>query len=82
MISRKKNFTVFLISRNFTFFDFTKFFLFFRDDSSSGDEDLDDEGIQRRRELMRQKALARAQIGMGQEEVMAKEDEKSVSEGM
>ena len=31
---------------------------------------------------MRQKALARAQIGMGQEEVMAKEDEKSASEGM
>ena len=55
--------------------------MFFRDDSSSGDEDLDDEGIQRRRELMRQKALARAQIGMGQEEVMAKEDEKSASEG-
>ena len=63
------------------FFDFTKFFSY-RDDSSSGDEDLDDEGIQRRRELMRQKALARAQIGMGQEEVMAKEDEKSASEGM
>ena len=38
-------------------------------DSSSGEEDLDDEGIQRRRELMRQRALARAQIGMGQEEV-------------
>ena len=60
-----------MISRNFC-----------RDDSSSGDEDLDDEGIQRRRELMRQKALARAQIGMGQEEVMAKEDEKSASEGI
>ena len=48
--------------------------------SSSGEEDLDDDGIQRRRELMRQRALARAQIGMGQEEVMAKEDEKAVSE--
>ena len=42
-----------------------------RDDSSSGEEDLDDEGIQRRRELMRQRAMARAQIGMGQEEVKA-----------
>jgi microfibrillar-associated protein 1 len=29
---------------------------------------------------MRQRALTRAQIGMGQEEVMAKEDEKSASE--
>ena len=29
---------------------------------------------------MRQRALARAQIGMGQEEVMAKEDEKPASE--
>merc|ERR1711953_1214928 len=48
--------------------------------SSSGEEDLDDDGIQRRRELMRQRALARAQIGMGQEEVMAKEEEKAVSE--
>ena len=48
--------------------------------SSSGEEDLDDDGIQRRRELMRQRAMARAQIGMGQEEVMAKEDEKPVSE--
>ena len=72
-----------MISRNFfpKNFGFTNFFSY-RDDSSSGDEDLDDEGIQRRRELMRQKALARAQIGMGQEEVMAKEDEKSASEGM
>merc|ERR1712156_98831 len=48
--------------------------------STSGEEDLDEAGILRRRELMRQRALARAQIGMGQEEVMAKEDEKSVSE--
>jgi len=50
------------------------------DDSSSGEEDLDDAGIQRRRELMRQRAMTRAQIGMGQEEVMAKEEEKSASE--
>jgi len=48
--------------------------------STSGEEDLDEAGILRRRELMRQRALARAQIGMGQEEVMAKEDEKSASE--
>ena len=34
----------------------------------------------RRRELMRQRALARAQIGMGQEEVMAKEEEKADEE--
>ena len=45
----------------------------------SGEEDLDEAGILRRRELMRQRALARAQIGMGQEEVMAKEDEKEAS---
>ena len=50
------------------------------DDSSSGDDDLDEEGIQRRRDLMRQRALARAQIGVGQEEIMAKEEEQSVSE--
>merc|ERR1711971_1370354 len=48
--------------------------------STSGEEDLDEAGILRRRELMRQRALARAQIGMGQEEVMAKEEEKSASE--
>ena len=45
----------------------------------SGEEDLDEAGILRRRELMRQRALARAQIGMGQEEVMAKEEEKEQS---
>jgi len=47
--------------------------------STSGEEDLDEAGILRRRELMRQRALARAQIGMGQEEVMAKEEEKEQS---
>jgi hypothetical protein len=44
--------------------------LLFSDESSSGDEEMDDEGIQRRRELMRQRALARAQIGVGQEELL------------
>jgi len=44
------------------------------------DDDLDDEGIQRRRDLMRQRALAKAQIGLGQEELLAKEDEKPASE--
>ena len=50
------------------------------DGMSSGDEDLDEAGIQRRRELMRQRALARAQIGMGQDELLAKEEEKSASD--
>ena len=45
----------------------------FSDESSSGDEEMDDdEGIQRRRELMRQRALTRAQIGVGQEELMVR----------
>ena len=42
------------------------------DESSSGEEDLDEEGIQRRRDLMRQRALTRAQIGVGQEEIMVR----------
>lgn len=41
---------------------------------------MDEEAIQRRRELMRQRALAKAQIGLGQEEIMDKEEEKSASE--
>lgn len=45
--------------------------------SSSSDEDLDEEAIMRRRELMRQRAVTKAQIGVGQEEVMDKEEEKS-----
>ena len=49
-------------------------------DSSSDNEDLDDEGIENRRKLMRQKALAIKDLGVGQEEVMAKEDEKEASE--
>lgn len=31
---------------------------------------MDEEALQRRRELMRQKALAKAQIGIGQEEIL------------
>jgi hypothetical protein len=48
------------------------FIYLFSDESSSGEEDLDEEGIQRRRDLMRQRALARAQIGVGQEEIMVR----------
>ena len=49
------------------------------DSDTSGDEDdeMDEEAVQRRRDLMRQRALARAQIGVGQEEVMEKEDEQA-----
>ena len=45
-------------------------------DSDGDDSDMDEEAIGRRRELMRQRALAKAQIGLGQEEVMAKEEER------
>jgi len=47
------------------------------DDSDSSDEDLDEDAIARRRELMRQRALYRAQAGEVVEEVMTKEEEKS-----
>jgi len=47
------------------------------DSDSSDDEELDEEAISRRRELMRQRALYKAQAGDVQEEVMTKEDEKS-----
>ncbi len=40
------------------------------DSSSSGDEELDEEAISRRRDLMRQRALAKAQIGIDQEEIL------------
>ena len=33
---------------------------------------MDDEAIQRRRELMRQRAKAKAEIGIGQEEIMVR----------
>ena len=50
------------------------------DDSSSGDEEMDEDAIARRRDLMRQRAVAKAQIGLNQEELMAKEEEKSGGE--
>eukprot|EP00095_Tigriopus_kingsejongensis_P003691 maker-scaffold11_size778918-snap-gene-6.56 protein:Tk03691 transcript:maker-scaffold11_size778918-snap-gene-6.56-mRNA-1 annotation:"microfibrillar-associated protein 1" len=50
------------------------------DSSSNEDDELDEEAIQRRRDLMRQRALAKAQIGIEEEEIMDKEEEKSASE--
>jgi len=47
------------------------------EDSDSSDEELDEDAIARRRELMRQRALYKAQAGDAPEEVMRKEDEKS-----
>jgi len=47
------------------------------EDTDSSDEDLDEDAIARRRELMRQRALYRAQAGEVLEEVMTKEEEKS-----
>ena len=47
------------------------------DSDTSGDDEMDEEAVQRRRELMRQRAVARAQIGVGQEEIMEKEEEKA-----
>jgi len=47
------------------------------EDSDSSDEELDEEAIARRRELMRQRALYKAQAGDVQEEMMTKEDEQS-----
>ena len=47
------------------------------DSDTSGDDEMDEEAVQRRRELMRQRAQARAQIGVGQEEIMEKEDEQA-----
>ena len=48
---------------------------------SSGEDDMDEEAIQRRRDLMRQRALAKAQIGLGPEEVMEKEEEREAAAG-
>jgi len=52
------------------------------DDSDSDDDDdeMDEDTVTRRRELMRQKAIAKAQMGVKQEELLAKEEEKSGSE--
>jgi len=47
------------------------------DDSDSSDEEMDEDAIIRRRELMRQRALAKAQMGVKQEEVLEKEEERS-----
>jgi len=47
------------------------------EDSDSSDEDMDEDAIGRRRELMRQRALAKQQLGVRQEEVLAKEEERS-----
>merc|ERR1719450_569935 len=41
---------------------------------------MDEDTVTRRRELMRQKAIAKAQMGVKQEELLAKEEEKSGSE--
>jgi len=49
-------------------------------ESDSDDSDLDEDAIARRRELMRQRALYKAQAGNVQEEMMRKEDEKSEDE--
>merc|ERR1712098_861515 len=45
-----------------------------------GDDEIDEETVTRRRELMRQRAIAKAQMGMKQEELLAKEEEKEGSE--
>jgi len=47
------------------------------DDSDTSDEEMDEDAITRRRELMRQKAIAKAQMGVKQEEVLEKEEERS-----
>merc|ERR1712236_204123 len=45
------------------------------DDSDTSDEEMDEDAITRRRELMRQKAIAKAQMGVKQEEVLEKEEQ-------
>merc|ERR1719447_1196792 len=49
-------------------------------DSDSSDEEMDEEAIQRRGDLMRQKAALKAQAGMTAQEILAKEEEKSGGE--
>merc|ERR1719242_1539586 len=49
-------------------------------DSDSSDEEMDEDAIQRRRDLMRQKAALKAQAGMTAQEILAKEEEKSGGE--
>ena len=45
-------------------------------DSYSSDEEMDEDAIQRRRDLMRQKTALKAQAGMTAQEIPAKEDEE------
>lgn len=47
------------------------------DSDDSDDEEVDEDAIARRRELMRQRALYKAQAGDIQEEVLPRDDEKS-----
>ena len=49
-------------------------------DSYSSDEEMDEDAIQRRRDLMRQKTALKAQAGMTAQEILAKEEEKSGGE--
>ena len=49
-------------------------------DSYSSDEEMDEDAIQRRRDLMRQKTALKAQAGMTAQEIPAKEEEKSGGE--
>ena len=49
-------------------------------DDSDSDDEMDEQTVQRRRDLMRQRAVAKAQMGMKQEELLAKEEEKEGSE--
>jgi len=49
-------------------------------DDSDSDDEMDEQAVQRRRDLMRQRAVAKAQMGVKQEELLAKEEEKEGSE--
>ena len=49
-------------------------------DDSDSDDEMDEQAVQRRRDLMRQRAAAKAQMGVKQEELLAKEEEKEGSE--
>merc|ERR1719470_578055 len=49
-------------------------------DNGSSDEEMDEEAIQRRRDLMRQKAALKAQAGMTAQEILAREEETDSEE--
>ena len=49
-------------------------------DDSDSDDEMDEQAVQRRRDLMRQRAVAKAQMGVKQEELLAKEEEKEGSQ--